>query len=49
MAIRAVIIIAERTAAIAIQIGTVVEDRILVTKNILMHVVVLLQNIIVAV
>lgn len=49
MAIQAVIISAEQTAAMAIQIGIIVEDRIVVTKNILIHVVVLLQNIIVVV
>ena len=49
MAIRAVKIIAERTVAIVIQIGIVAEDRIGVAQNMFIHVVVPLQNIVVAV
>ena len=49
MAIRAVKIMAERTVAIVIQIGIVADDRIAVVQNMFIHVVVPLQNIIVAV
>ena len=49
MAIQAVIISAEQTAAMAIQIGIIVEDRIVVVQNMFIHVAVRLQNIIVAV
>lgn len=49
MAIQAVIISAEQTAAMAIQIGIIVEDRIVVVLNMFIHVAALLQYMIVAV